>query len=645
MCGIAAIFRSNPRPWTDNDQSRIDRCMNRLARRGPDGSGIWRSPDARITLAHTRLAIQDLSAAASQPMHSADGTVALIYNGEIYNAPALRSELIREGARFCTHSDTEVLLESLRIRGIERTLESLRGMFAFAAVITNRDGSRTLHAAVDHACMKPLVWCFAPTGAYGPTLTLASDCDALAALLPERPTIDHAALAHILSAGYIAAPRTVYTGVHALGPGQRLEWRIDDESPPRVSTWWSPPESLAAPVSDEREQAHFNDLLPRIVSEHLIGDVPIALFLSAGLDSSAIALALKRAGADMSRIRAFTLTTGHHDESADARALAERVGMPHESVRFTDADLESTVRTAAAVYDQPQGYSALLTATRIAGALRDSPHGRDTKVVLAGDGGDEAFAGYSWHRADFDHPLTLARFTSGDGKEHQRLAANLADSACPGPDRAAAALALGDLSYAHRYTCRLFPGFHPVEAAAMLRTRETVEYDCDTFAAWIAHADRPSLPHPRRAQRMDLLGFCAGSIQPKIDRACMNVGLELRAPFLDRRMLDWALARAVRDDETNAATSKPLLRAFLAKGVRDGLVPESILSRPKQGFSLRLPGAEPFAALKSMVDASRLIRDGVLRRNYAAFMPIDTESREVRWCTLAMLAAWYETRA
>lgn len=644
MCGIAAILRSNPRPWTDDDQTRLDLCMTCLARRGPDGSGVWRSSDARITLAHARLAIQDLSTAAAQPMHSADGAITLIYNGEIYNAPALRSELIRDGARFRTRSDTEVLLESLRVRGVERTLESLRGMFSFAAVITHRDGSCTLHAAVDHAGMKPLVWRLTFTGADGPTLTLASDCDALAALLPERPGIDRSALAHILSAGYLAAPRTVYTGVHALGPGQRLEWRVGDEAAPRMFTWWSPPESVVAPVSDEREQAHFNDLLPRIVAEHLIGDVPVALFLSAGLDSSAIALALKRTGADMSRIRAFTLTTGHNDESDDARALAGRLDMPHESVPFVDLDLESTVRAAAAAYDQPQGYSALLTATRIADALRASPHGRDTRVVLAGDGGDEAFAGYSWHRADLDHPLTLARFTPSVVKEHQRLAANLANPACPGPDRAAAVLALGGLSFAHRYTRRLFPGFHPVEAASLLNVHNTVGYDHNAFAAWIAPADRPMLPHPRRAQRMDLLGFCAGSIQPKIDRACMHVGLELRAPFLDRRVLDWALARAIRPDETHAPTSKPLLRAFLRAGVRDGLVPESILSRPKQGFSLRFPGAEPFAALRSMIDASRLTRDGVLRCDYTAFMPSDAESREVRWCTLALLAAWYETR-
>lgn len=623
--------------------------MERLARRGPDGSGAWTSGDGRSTLLHARLAIQDLSAGASQPMRSADGSVTLVYNGEIYNAPALRLELEPAGARFRTRSDTEVLLESLRLRGIERTLESARGMFAFAAVIESRDGVRTLHAAVDHVGMKPLAWHFVDNGGQGATLTLASDCDALLALLPEKPALDGAALAHVLCAGYLAAPASVWRGVRMLGPGERLEWRIGDDAPPRVRTWWTPPEALREEESPEREQAALDELLPRIAAEHLIGDVPVGMFLSAGLDSSAIALALHRSGTDMGKVTAFTLSTGRDDESVDAGALALALGMRHETVRFDGGDLAGTIAASAAAHDQPQGYSALLTATSIAQALRTSEHGRGVKVVLAGDGGDEAFAGYSWHRADERHPLTLARLDAtgsrirADREDHARRARSLAQPECAPTERAAAALEMGSWSYAHRYTRRLFPGFHPAEACALLRALEPA-YDEGAYAEWIAHADRPALAHPRRAQRMDVLGFCAGSIQPKIDRACMHVGLELRAPFLDRRVLEWALGRAVRGDEMHAATSKPLLRGFLQRGVRDGLVPEAILKRPKQGFSLRLPGEEPFGALGPMIDRSRLVREGVLRPDYAAFLPSDIESREVRMCTLAMLAAWFERR-
>jgi asparagine synthase (glutamine-hydrolysing) len=205
----------------------------------------------------------------------------------------------------------------------------------------------------------------------------------------------------------------------------------------------------------------------------------------------------------------------------------------------------------------------------------------------------------------------------------------------------AALHALGRLSYPHRYLVRTFGGFHPAEAAALLGGLSR-QYSEDTFAAWLTPEDRPILAHPRRAQRLDVLGFCAGSIQPKLDRACMAMGLELRAPYLDRRVLEWGLSMSV--DPREGQTGKLPIRAMLARGVEDGLVPRQILTRPKQGFSLRMPDGE-FAGLESVVGESRLVRDGVLRPDWERFLVRDPGARRVRLFTLAMVAAWYETRA
>ncbi|MBY0262371.1 MAG: asparagine synthase C-terminal domain-containing protein, partial [Phycisphaerales bacterium] len=479
-----------------------------------------------------------------------------------------------------------------------------------------------------------------PDSHAGPTLTLASDCDALRALLPSAPALDPSSLIRVLTYGYCPAPHTMWSGVRKLGPGQRLHWKHSEPAPQLVS-WWHPPQTLAPSATTDLDA---DTRLTNVCAEHLIGDVPVAMFLSAGIDSAAVALALHRSGADMSRITALTLSTGDStdggDESADAADLAHRLGMPHRVVPFAPADLRESVDLAARLYDEPQGYTALLTAARIAAATRAAVP--DAKVVLSGDGGDEAFAGYAWHMPS-THPLALDAPLTPDDIEHARLAALVASPDARGRDRIAANLAWSHRSVLHRYARRLFDGFHPAEAAALVGAASTTLDD--DLHAWLGDADRPSLPWPRRAQRLDILGFCPGSITPKLDRACMGVGLELRCPLLDRRVLDWSLARPIDPRERVAASSKPSLRDFLARGMRDGLVPNAILARPKRGFSLRLSDADAFEPLTAMIDASPLVASGTLRPDYQRFIPAHPETRQARLALLANLAAWHQHRS
>lgn len=662
MCGILAIARGEPSPHPLATDRGLAAAMSRLRRRGPDGEGIATVAGGRVLLGHTRLAIQDRSDAGRQPMGDAadpaSSHVVITFNGEIYNAPALRRELEREGFSFRSRTDTEVLLHGFRHWGFEALLPRLCGMFAFVLIDRRDSGPPVLYSAVDPAGMKPLVWSHQRAQSGRPDrLTLASDCDALLALCDDDPgferRIDGDSLCHVLSIGYCPPPRTVWRGVHKLGPGGTLVWRMAPGETPRIGRHWRPPDSITdAPRGDD--QRDFAHLFRSVVDDHLLSDVPVGVFLSAGLDSTSVALALAQLG-HTSDVSAWSLSSDAVDQAFDeaplAAATASAMIMRHRTIRFEHGDLAQTLALAAEAYDEPQGFSALLTAVRIAERTRRGEHHAPT-VILAGDGGDESFAGYSWH-SSAPHALSLdPRFAPPIGPtaksvvEHERdLARRVADPACAAADRHSAWLLLAQQSYAHRYLCRVFPGFHPAESRSLLRALEP-EYDSAMFADWLAPEDRPDLPHPRRAQRLDMMGFCAGSILPKIDRAAMHVALELRAPFLDRRVLDWSLPRPVEPEELLPGRSKPLLRRVLREAVRAGLLPTSILERPKQGFSLRLAADRPFETLAAgMLPNSRLIRDGVIRPDYAAFPPIDPAAREVRMFTLCMIAAWYEHRA
>jgi asparagine synthase (glutamine-hydrolysing) len=579
MCGI--LCRARTEPWhPDETRSRAwTGAMARLAPRGPDGEGTWRSAAGNVILGHRRLAINDLTPAGTQPMLDPAGRGALCCNGEIYNAPALRETLGQRGHRFLSRSDTEVLLHGFIEWGIDGLLERVRGMFA---LVIWDERERVLHAAVDHAGMKPLVFAHAKG-----ELTIASDCDALRRAVGEsRGGLDGVGLAHVLCLGYSPPPGTVWQGVRKLALGRALTWRPGGE--PVVRRWWQPPERIDPAAAPARVE-DLGPLLEAVLAEHLMSDVPLGLLLSGGVDSTALAVALRGLGAAPT---CYTLgLEGSADESPFAADVCRRLGMPHERLPFDAADLDDTMDLVADAFDEPQGFGALCTQVRVSRLVRER-----CAVVLGGDGGDEAFAGYAWH------------------------------SSAPRRDQ----------PYARSHLRRVMPRFTPAEAQAVLAPLG-VRYGEGEYANWQAEDDRPALPEPRRAQRLDLCGFCAGSILPKLDRAGMSVGLEVRAPLLDRRILEWALSTA--PDEPDAP-AKRVLRQYVASHV-----PQALLQRPKQGFSLRLPPDPSIDERRlALVRDSRLRRDGFLARDWERLVAPGAAERSGKAFTLCAVAAWYEKR-
>lgn len=610
MCGVLAIASDQA---LNPDERSISRAIARLSARGPDAQGRWTDKAGTVTLGHTRLAIVDPSPAGSQPMHDGVRGLSIVFNGEIYNAPDLRLKLERCGERFEGTSDTEVLLKALGAWGVERTLDALRGMFAF--VLWNEQ-ERRLDAAVDHAGMKPLAWSFS-----GGVLRLASDCDALRALLPDNPRPDAHSLCLLLTTGSIPWPRTVWEGVSKLGPGQRLCWSPGRQ--PEVSHWWSPPVEIDRSIEDA--DAWFESEWPGVLADHTLGDVPIGLFLSGGIDSACVAAGLAEAG---HRLTCLTLgLSGKDDESRAAAETARMLGLPHEVVPFAAPDVDTVLAQAAEAYDEPQAFGAILTATAIARAARERG-----KVFIVGDGGDEAFAGYTWHGYRFEHR----------GREDlgEALDAMVADPGATGEQRTRALESLARRSELIGYMQAVFPRFHPAEAAAIFAPTD-VRFTLHDYAAQAHAADTPGLAHPRRWQRQDILNFCASSILPKIDRASMGVGLELRAPFLDRRILDRALALPLGPDESDDGprTSKGVLRRWIRPRLGD-----AVLSRPKQGFSLRLGEKDVWRKRLGTVEDSPLGRSGVLHERWRDFIAPDAPFAESRAQALCFLAAWSQGR-
>ncbi len=627
MCGVLAFISA------DGDTPCGDwaGAMRRLDRRGPDGRGVWTSACSRARLGHTRLAIQDLSAAGAQPMvlhaageHTAAGDIALSYNGEIYNAPALRAELIRAGRAFVSTCDTEVVLQGYAQWGVDDLLAKLRGMFAFV-IWDGRLGE--VVAAVDHARMKPLAY---TTGGGPPWFAAASDCDALRRLVPRPPTLDGMSVARVLTIGYCPPPSTMWRGVRKLGPGQLLRWSAAEGL--RVREHWRPTvETHAGPSRHE----DFAALWAQVVREHTLSDVPVGLFLSGGLDSAAVAVALADAGLN-TQTTAFTLAMpGGEDESHAAAAMAAHLGMRHERIAPLAREPHEILEAAANAYDEPQAATSLLTAAAIAHAAR--PH---AKVILAGDGGDEAFGGYRWHRSE-NHPLALQHAAARrPDPAHAALARAAARPETDARQREAAMWALGTLSPAHAVRVRQFGVFHPAEASALLAGLDVDFGEDDLVEGMDEHAPPLSTTHWRRwSQCVDVTQFCAAHAMPKIDRAAMHVGLELRAPFLDRRILDYALALPNEQQEDRQEGSKPTLRRYL-----HGRTPAGHLDRAKQGFSLRGWKPDAWWSMGEWLDTTGLVRDGVIRRDWRAYVPAMHDFRETRMFALCMLAAWYDAR-
>ncbi|MET0247156.1 MAG: XrtA/PEP-CTERM system amidotransferase [Sphingomonas sp.] len=561
MCGIAGLFYpKTPKPV---DPARIAQMADAMAHRGPDGSGVWTGPG--IGLGHRRLSIIDLGGGA-QPMASQDGEIVVSYNGEIYNFQEIRVELQALGARFLTNSDTEILLHGWRAWGPD-LLGRLNGMFAFALYDA---ATRSLFLARDRFGVKPLHYTQLSDGA----IAFASELKGLLAHPSFRRTADVRAVEDYLGLGYIPDDSSILAGVSKLPAGHFL--LVERGKPmPRPVQWWDIDFSQRATAKPRDLEAELVDRLREAVRSRMIADVPLGAFLSGGVDSSAVVALM----AEASRAAVKTCTIGFdvadHDETAHARAIADRFATQHRS-RTVAADDFALIDTLVDAFDEPFADASALATYRVCELARET-----VTVALSGDGADEAFAGYRRFRF-------FAAEERMRGILPERLRAGIfgtlgrhypkADWA-PRPFRAKTTLLA--LAEGGEYAYPKAVGVTGPELRNRLYSRGAVKALAGHNAEQ-RYTDTmrtaPARDGLDRAQYADIKHYLPGDILTKVDRASMAVGLEAREPLLDHRLVQFA------------ATLPPSLRIrggqgkWLLKKAMAPWLPRDILYRPKMGF-------------------------------------------------------------
>ncbi|MCH7885882.1 MAG: asparagine synthase (glutamine-hydrolyzing) [Planctomycetes bacterium] len=550
MCGICGICLDDPRARVDS--AVLDAMSSSLAHRGPDGNGTFL--DGPVGLGHRRLSIIDLSR-GEQPMYNEDRTIALIFNGEIYNYIELRKSLIERGHRFCSDADTEVLVHLYEDYG-DQCVEHLRGMFAFAIW----DGRRKrLLAARDRMGEKPFYYC-----QHNGRFLFASELKALHKDRTWTPRICTASLDHYLAYGYIPAPFTIFEDVFKLQAAHTLVWEKG-----RVSTspYWKV-DFTTGPRLDEQE--YVEELRRRLddsIRLQMRSDVPLGAFLSGGIDSSAIvALASLQMNKPLATF-SVAFADQEFDESRYARMVAERYGTEHHEIVVRDMDV-STFPDLVGHFDEPFADPSAIPTYYITREAR-----RFVKVCLSGDGGDELFGGYDQYE-----DCLRQRWVDWIPGGVRRAMFGRLSSALPDYVYGKGWLRRMSVSGAVRYQ-RQMGVFDPEERFQLLRSEH---FDPSTQEPWLFSPYFSDNGHDPVAvrQHTDQRTYLPEDILVKVDRTSMMHALEVRVPFLDHRVVEWTNAMPT-NMKIRGGVRKYVLKRLLAD-----LLPAEILERGKRGFGI-----------------------------------------------------------
>jgi asparagine synthase (glutamine-hydrolysing) len=567
MCGIAGILE----PAATDDLGGITRRMtDQLLHRGPDGGDVWADNDAGIALGHRRLAIIDLSEAGHQPMISSCGRMVVSYNGEIYNAPELRAELVARGRVFRGRSDTEVIVEGAAEWGLEAFLPRLIGMFAIA--LWDRR-NRLLTLVRDRFGIKPLYY----SNNQGRFL-FGSELKAITAHPRFDREIDRNAVAAYLRFCYVPSPQSIYRAARKLEAGHILE--ISPGEAPRIKPWWRLSDTIreariARFTGNEHEAAEaLEDLLRDCVQRRMVADVPLGAFLSGGVDSSTVT-ALMQAQSGQP-VKTFTIGFDQpgYDEAGHARAVAAHLQTEHRELILTPDEAMAAIPKLPAMYDEPFADSSQIPTYLVSAMTREH-----VTVALSGDGGDEIFAGYTRYieTAGRLRPIWalpgLARraIACGINTVPTQLWPRLAPSLPQAGEKMAklaGAIAAGQEDF-YKHVVSTWQNPEPMVS--------------DAREVWGSAWDEAEAlcPNPvERMQYLDAMTYMTDDILAKVDRASMAVSLEVRVPLMDHRLaaFAWSLPMQMK---LAGGQGKHLLRQVLYKHV-----PRSMIERPKQGFAV-----------------------------------------------------------
>jgi asparagine synthase (glutamine-hydrolysing) len=629
MCGIAGVLALRDGPFRA-DEPLVTRMRETLAHRGPDGGATWISEDGAVGLGFRRLSIVDLAPAAMQPMANEDGSVRLVFNGEIYNHAALRTELEGLGHRFRTdHSDTEAIVHAFEEWGIE-CLHRLRGMFALG-IWDGRE--RTLWLARDRVGIKPLHWSL-----YGGRLAFGSELKALLADPERTREVDAEALYHYLSFLTAPAPLTLFAGIRKLPAGSWL--RATEDGDVRVEEWWDPWDGAAPQHGGDSElAARILETLAESVRLRKMADVPVGIFLSGGIDSSTNAALF----AEGEREPVHTFSIGYDADYASypselpwARRMAERVGAVHRERIVSQDDLLGFLPELVRLQDEPIADPVAVPLYFVSELARAD----GVVVCQAGEGADELFWGYpSWRthlrlqRAD-DLPVPslvkhggLAALRAA-GRDRTRPYELLRRGTAGEPVFWGGAEAFTETQKRRLLGPALrgsLDGLSSWDVLAPLRRRFE-------SAAWEAS-------HLHWMSYVDLKLRLPELLLARIDRMSMGASVEVRVPFLDHELVELVLGIPAA-----AKTRGGELKRLLKLAVADVLPPD-LLARPKQGF--RVPVDEwvlDRLGERTRVEVDAFCRDSGLLDRAEAARVLERPRRDA-WYLLQLALWWRETFA
>jgi asparagine synthase (glutamine-hydrolysing) len=626
MCGLAGLLRLRSRPRNSEppecDRQRLQRMLQALRHRGPDAEGLSR--DAQIELGHRRLSIIDLSEAGRQPLLAREGRLQVVCNGEIFNHEDLRRELSAQGHSFSSGSDSEVLLhlyEALDSKSPESApiqfVSRLRGMFAFA--LWDRDRGRLILGR-DRLGQKPLYY-----RQSGEDLIFASEAGAIHQGASGELRVDWTAIHEYLALGAISAPACAIAGSRKLPPAHVLIADVDRE--PRLERYWSPRYAPQHEAKSREARRELDEaLLARLdeaVKIRLMSDVPLGLFLSGGIDSSAVAISAQKVGAQGLRSFSIGFVEKTFDERESAAHVAALCGGRHKAELFHPPDADKLVRVMRQ-FGEPFADSSALPCWDLAALARS-----ELTVALSGDGADEVYAGYMRHVADdlaalLDRvPRWLSRgllpnlvralpVRSGRDDPLFRLKRFMIAFAAGEPRQRSNEWSLFIARNA-------LSGLLSPELKAQLGEHSPI---APRLRAWDEAESLGARSTLTKALHCDLTTYLPDDLLVKVDITSMAHGLEVRSPFLDHELLGWSL-RLPESQKTSWGKTKVALKRAL-----QSRLPRAILRAPKRGFAIPLGDwlrgpwrglVEELLLAPDRLSAS-LFDDAVLRRIVAEHM-------------------------
>ena len=550
MCGIVGFAGTSGRD--SNRQTSLRAMCAAIVHRGPNEEGHFHSSD--VALGMRRLSVMDV-AMGQQPMGNEDGTVQLVFNGEIYNHRQLRRELLDRGHSIATASDTEVIVHLYEDHG-DDVVHSLRGMFAFALWDSAR---RRLLIARDRLGIKPLYFLEREGG-----LAFASELRSLLAMPEFSPRVSPEAIAQYLTFGYVPETHCIFEGVRKLPPGHRLTW--EPGKGVRTESYWSSLRPERTEITDDEAVEELRALLRESVELHLEADVPLGAFLSGGIDSSTVVAQMARLVPG--RVKTFSIgfEEASHNEAPHAALVAGEIGTEHTEL-IVRPDADSLVDSVITGFDEPFGDSSALPTFLVSQMAREH-----VTVALSGDGGDELFGGYT----RYAELLSRAELPAPARRALARLVEHLPQGTL-GRNR------LLDLTRTlqGRYAATVAapPGVREGGVLAPALAERVPRMDALFSAAFSPVAGRDLLA---QMTAVDLVTYLPGDILTKVDRMSMSVSLEARVPLLDHHIVEFAAALPSRLKQRDGVGKWLLRRAIV------GLVPPRVLAHPKHGFGVPL---------------------------------------------------------